>query len=118
MDMLHSVLIYDLFGLIKPGRSVSQDPNIFSIQSELKAKLTAEVAYASTHWVYHAIKSLHYTTVQQATRAFISKSLLNWVELMGWRSQITQCVSALSDLNKSAMGKQDKTDTSHVSFAF
>lgn len=116
MKLLQDFLVYDLFSFVKPGRGIPHD--FYSIESLLKQKLTADIVYASTHWARHVIKALHHDVVLQATHTFISEKLLNWVELMGWRSQVTQCVLALSELNNYAKYQRLNLNPIHVSVHF
>jgi len=116
MKLLQDFLVYDLFSLGRQGRSLCR--KVDYMEGLLKNELPAGIAYASTHWVYHVVKALQYDIVLQATHAFISEKLLSWVELMGWRSQVTQCVLALSDLNNYAKYQRLNLNPLHVSTHF
>jgi hypothetical protein len=117
IDVLHRFLIYDLFGITDDG-PISSGQLYFVPDSKLKAKLTTEIVYASTHWVYHVVKALHYDAVLQATQQFIFEKLLNWLELMSWRRQTARCVLALSYLDTCVRRGRQIQETSNVSFKY
>jgi hypothetical protein len=120
MELLHSALVYDPFGLITPGSFFFSFPSLmeFEHKPKLEAKLKSEIAYASTHWVYHVVKALHYDAVLQAAQEFIFEKLLNWLEFMSWRKQTARCVLALSYLDTCVRRGRRSQKTSNVSFTF
>jgi hypothetical protein len=116
MRLLQDFLDYDLFSFVTPGKAIPHESDLRN--SLPKEKLTADIIYASTYWARHVVKALHHDVVLQATHTFISEKLLNWVELMGWRSQVTQCVLALSELNNYAKYQRLNLKPIHVSVHF
>jgi hypothetical protein len=117
IDMLHRFLVYDLFEIIRYG-GISTGQLSSVSESQVQTKLTPEIAYVSTHWVYHVVKALHYDAVLQAAQGFIFEKLLNWLEFMSFRRETSQCVLALSYLDACVRRGKRMQETSNVSFTF
>ncbi|KAG8798886.1 hypothetical protein FRC17_007295, partial [Serendipita sp. 399] len=104
INTLERMLVYDMLGLNSPKQlPIRNSDFIGNIETLVGRCTTAAERYASAFWAYHVASSDVSQEMWSIILTFISRKLLNWVELMSWRGDINSCIEGLSKLRMKAL---------------
>ncbi|KAG8813906.1 hypothetical protein FRC17_001384 [Serendipita sp. 399] len=98
LKTLDPVLGDDLFHVKEAGERPLRNQDITNVDELLDQRTTAAVRYASAYWAHHVAASEVSSALWKVILQFLDQKLLNWIELMSWRSCIPICIEGLARL--------------------
>lgn len=88
----------DILHLHDHGTMIPLNGEIENLAELISRSISPAVAYASSYWAHHVAACSEASSCWKRSVEFISTSLLPWIELMSWRSQLAGCLEGLSKL--------------------
>lgn len=100
LNLLGAFLKYDLLDQVRAYRVIPRNSDISNLTALLDRQLSPALRYASSYWPYHAATAAMFNNSKdvQILRNFIETKLLNWIELMSLRGQLSICIEGLCRL--------------------
>jgi hypothetical protein len=99
LELLGPCLHYNILNIELGGVVIPQNAQISHLHTLLKDRLSPTIAYASSHWPFHAALASRSQGLFDAVKSFLNGQLLYWVELMSWRGCVEEAIDGLLHLH-------------------